>query len=168
MAASLAGLDNTLIALADPTRRAILEMLSRCDARVTDVAAPFSISLNSISKHIRLLERAGLVRRRIHGREHTLSLDPRPLDQAAQWMVTHRTLWQGRLIALDQLLKDEDRVRTADRRRKRGRGPMTRSDNPVIVRVTHRFDATAERVYDAFLDPRKPAGSCLPRQPARS
>ena len=87
---SPAGLDDTLTALADPTRRAILEALSRGGRRVTDVAAPFSISLNSVSKHIRLLERAGLVRRRVHGREHTLSLDPRPLDQAARWIETHR------------------------------------------------------------------------------
>jgi DNA-binding transcriptional ArsR family regulator len=118
---SPAGLDNTLIALADPTRRAILERLSRGDTRVTDVAAPFSISLNSVSKHIRLLERAGLVRRRIHGREHTLSLNPRPLDQAAQWIETHRASWQASLLALDQLLNDEDRRRITDRRkRKRG------------------------------------------------
>ena len=116
-----AGLDDTLVALADPTRRAILETLSRGDARVTDVAAPFSISLNSVSKHIRLLERAGLVRRRIHGREHTLSLDPRPLDHAARWIDAHRSLWHRRLAMLDRLLKDEDRERkTHPRTKKKG------------------------------------------------
>ena len=111
-------LDDTLIALADPTRRAILEHLSRGDARVTDVAQPFSISLNSVSKHIRLLERAGLVRRRVRGREHVLSLNRRPLDRAAHWIETHRALWTGRLRALDALLKQEDRERRA-RQRKR-------------------------------------------------
>jgi DNA-binding transcriptional ArsR family regulator len=108
-------LDDTLLALADPTRRAILEHLSRGEARVTDLAEPFSISLNSVSKHIRLLERAGLVRRQVRGREHVLSLDARPLDSAAGWIESHRALWRGRLRALDQMLTHEDRER---RRRK--------------------------------------------------
>jgi DNA-binding transcriptional ArsR family regulator len=113
MASSTAHLDDTLLALADPTRRAILEQLSRGEARVTDLAQPFSISLNSVSKHIRLLERAGLVRRHVRGREHVLSFDARPLDNAAEWIARHRALWLGRLRALDELLKQEDR----DRRR---------------------------------------------------
>ena len=66
-------LDNILGAMADPTRRAILLRLSRGDARVTDLAAPFAISLNSVSKHIRILERARLIERRRMGREHVLS-----------------------------------------------------------------------------------------------
>lgn len=74
-------LDHTLTALADPRRRAILQRLSEGEARVTDVAEPFSISLNSVSKHIRVLERARLVRRRRVGREHFLSLNPAPLDR---------------------------------------------------------------------------------------
>src|ERR1700754_1924849 len=86
-------LDDTLLALADPTRREILRRLSRGDARVTDVAAPFDISLNSVSKHIVMLERAGLVRRRRDGREHILSLDPAPIDRAVQWMDAQRQLW---------------------------------------------------------------------------
>jgi len=65
-------LDDTLIALADETRRDILKRLAAGDARVTEIAAPFAISLNSVSKHIRILERAGLVRRRITGRDHFL------------------------------------------------------------------------------------------------
>ena len=76
-------LDHTLSALADPTRRAILARLAAGEARVTDLAAPFPISLNSVSKHIRILERAELVRRRREGREHLLSLNPEPLDAAA-------------------------------------------------------------------------------------
>jgi DNA-binding transcriptional ArsR family regulator len=109
------------MALADPTRRAILELLSRGDARVTDVAAPFPISLNSVSKHIRLLERAGLVRRHVRGREHVLSFNVQPLDSAAEWIESRRALWIGRLHALDALLKQEDR----ERRRKRKRGEAT-------------------------------------------
>jgi DNA-binding transcriptional ArsR family regulator len=104
-------LDHTLAALADPTRRAILERLSRGDARVTDVAGPFAISLNSVSKHIRLLERAGLVHRHVVGREHHLSLDTRPLDDAAAWIERQRTLWQSRLRMLDAILREEDRPR---------------------------------------------------------
>jgi DNA-binding transcriptional ArsR family regulator len=76
-----ARLDNTLLALADPTRRAILDRLSRGEARVTEVAEPFSISLNSVSKHIQILERADLVRRRRVGRDHFLSINSRPVDE---------------------------------------------------------------------------------------
>jgi DNA-binding transcriptional ArsR family regulator len=111
-------LDHTLAALSDPTRRAILERLSRGDARVTDVAGPFAISLNSVSKHIRLLERAGLVRRHVVGREHHLSLDTRPLDDAAVWIERQRALWQSRLRMLDSILQEEDRVRGPRRPRK--------------------------------------------------
>ncbi len=101
------GLDDTLIALADPTRRAILARLAAGEARVTDIAAPFPISLNSVSKHIRLLERAHLVRRRRAGREHFLRLDPRPLDRAAKWMNQQRASWAWRLDELDRILKEE-------------------------------------------------------------
>lgn len=101
-------LDQTLSALADPTRRAILERLSRGEARVTELARPFPISLNSVSKHIRRLESAGLVRRRRSGREHFLSLDPEPLDRAAAWMDRQRARWTARLDALDRLLQAED------------------------------------------------------------
>lgn len=101
-------LDHTLSALADPTRRAILQRLSRGEARVTDVAARFPISLNSVSKHIRVLERAGLVRRRVAGREHLLTLDHRPLDEVAAWVERTRTFWSSRLDALEALLVAED------------------------------------------------------------
>ena len=109
--AATAPLDATLLALADPTRRAILAHLSRGEARVTDLAAPFSISLNSVSKHIRLLERADLIRRDVRGREHVLSFNARPLDDAAEWIERHRVLWRARLRTLDALLQEEDRAR---------------------------------------------------------
>jgi DNA-binding transcriptional ArsR family regulator len=101
-------LDDTLIALADPTRRAILQRLSQGDARVTELAQPFAISLNSVSKHIRLLERADLVRREKSGRDHWLSLNPRPVDEALQWMQAQRDAWTHRLDALEALLRAED------------------------------------------------------------
>lgn len=99
-------LDDTMTALADPTRRAILARLATGEARVTELAEPFPISLNSVSKHIRMLERAGLVKRRVRGREHILALDPRPLDEAARWIEDQRKLWAWRLEALEEALKD--------------------------------------------------------------
>ena len=105
MAAANASLDQTLIALADPTRRAILQRLSQGEARVTDLAGPFSISLNSVSKHIRMLERAKLVRRRRAGREHLLTFKPQPHAEAAAWIEAQRALWTARLDALDRLLR---------------------------------------------------------------
>ena len=108
-------LDDTLIALADDTRRDILQRLSAGDARVTEIAAPYDISLNSVSKHIRILERAGLVRRRIAGRDHFLSLDPKPLDEAAAWMARTRTFWTTRLDRLEAALRAEDAIEAAKR-----------------------------------------------------
>ena len=111
-------LDDTLVALADETRRGILKRLASGEARVTEVAAPFDISLNSVSKHIRILERAGLVRRRVAGRDHFLSLDPAPLDAAAAWMQRERAAWETRLDKLEAALRAEDAIEKARNRRK--------------------------------------------------
>jgi DNA-binding transcriptional ArsR family regulator len=122
MAIAQADLDRTLIALADGTRRAILQRLLKGEARVTELARPFAMSLNSVSKHIRMLERAGLVGRRRAGREHILSFNPGPLDAAAGWIRAQRALWTARLEALDTLLRAEDRAGSPtqrDGRRKR-------------------------------------------------
>ena len=97
-------LDHTLVALADSTRRAILSRLSEGEVRVTTLAEPFRMSLNSVSKHIRILERAQLVRRHIRGREHLLSLNTAPLDEAGLWIATQQQFWSRRLAALDRLL----------------------------------------------------------------
>jgi DNA-binding transcriptional ArsR family regulator len=99
-------IDGTLVALADPTRRAILARLADGEARVTDVAAPFPISLNSVSKHIRMLERADLVRREKRGREYILSLNAEPLVRAAAWLEEQKALWTWRLKTLDDILKE--------------------------------------------------------------
>lgn len=107
------GLDYTLAALADPTRRAILERLAQGEARVTELADPFAMSLNGVSKHIRILERAYLVQRRRAGREHLLSLDARPLDELAGWIGEQRALWTARLDTLEALLRSEDRAAAA-------------------------------------------------------
>ena len=112
-------LDDTLVALADETRRSILKRLAASDARVTEIAAPFDISLNSVSKHIRILERAGLVRRRIAGRDHFLSLDPAPLDAAAAWLQRERAAWTHRLDKLEAALRAEDAIEKAKARSRR-------------------------------------------------
>ena len=112
-------LDDTLIALADETRRSILKQLASGEARVTELAAPFDISLNSVSKHIRLLERAGLVRRRISGRDHYLALDPKPFDELSQWMARTREFWNSRLDDLEAALRAEDAIEAAAKSSKR-------------------------------------------------
>jgi len=104
-------LDGVFNALCDPTRRAILARLTDTDARVTDIAADFSISLNSISKHIRMLERAGLVTRSVQGREHLLSLNAAPLADAAEWIERYRRFWEGRLAALEKYVISRKRKR---------------------------------------------------------
>jgi DNA-binding transcriptional ArsR family regulator len=101
-------LNLTLTALAHPARRAILQRLARGETRVTELADPFAMSLNAVSKHIRVLERARLVRRRRAGREHLLSLAPRALDEAATWIERHRAMWIARLDVLEELLRAED------------------------------------------------------------
>ena len=104
-------LDGVFNALCDPTRRAILARLTDSDARVTEIAAGFPISLNSISKHIRMLERAGLLRRSIVGREHLLTLNAEPLAEAQAWIEKYRRFWEGRLAALDAYVTSKKRNR---------------------------------------------------------
>jgi DNA-binding transcriptional ArsR family regulator len=101
-------LDLTMSALAHPTRRAILERLMAREARVTELAEPFAMSLAAVSKHIRILERASLVRRRRVWREHLVSFNPAPLEEVSTWVEKTRAFWSARLDALDELLKAED------------------------------------------------------------
>lgn len=110
------------MALADPIRRAILQRLSTGEMRVTALAQPFTMSLNAVSKHIRVLERARLVRRRRVGREHLLSFNPQPLDEAAAWIERQRAFWTARLDALEAAIKAEGSAPTRPSRRKR-KGP---------------------------------------------
>ena len=94
-------------ALSDPTRRAILERLTRGPTRVTDVAAPFDMSLNAVSKHIKVLEAARLVRRTREGREHTLELDPKPLREVARWASDIERFWSERLDRIEEHFKQK-------------------------------------------------------------
>jgi DNA-binding transcriptional ArsR family regulator len=106
-----ARLDGVFNALCDPTRRAILSRLTDADARVTEIAGDFPISLNSISKHIRMLERAGLLKRSIVGRDHVLSLNAAPLAEAQEWIERYRRFWDGRLAALESYVINKKRKR---------------------------------------------------------
>lgn len=104
--ARAARLDAVFAALADPTRRAIIERLSRGQARVTEVAEPFRMSLNAVSKHIRVLEASGVVERHRQGRDHILSINTRSLDEADGWIDGMRCYWEERLDAMEGLLRE--------------------------------------------------------------
>ena len=98
-------LTSTFSALADPTRRRILAHLARGDTCVTHLARPYSMSLPAVSKHLRVLEKAGLLRRRRYGRMHEIQLDAKPLKQAAQWVEEYRKFWEGSLDRLADYLE---------------------------------------------------------------
>jgi DNA-binding transcriptional ArsR family regulator len=100
------GLDATFGALAHPTRRALIERLRGGERRVTELASDFDVSLAAVSRHIGVLDHAGLVRRTVRGREHHLALDARPLAEADDWIDGYRRFWEERLDALDRLLGD--------------------------------------------------------------
>ena len=98
-------LDRTFGALADPTRRRILEHLAGGDRCVTDLARPYRMSLPAVSKHLRVLERAGLVRRKRDGRVHHLKLEAGPMQQAQAWIEEYRKFWEASFDRLEQYLK---------------------------------------------------------------
>lgn len=95
-------LDKVITAISDPTRRAIIQRLATGPARISDVAVPFSMTLTGFCKHVRVLERAGLVRRKRHGRENTLEFSAEPLREVAQWVLRYEPFWQTRLDRLEQ------------------------------------------------------------------
>ncbi len=102
-------LDRVFAAVADPTRRAILEALGRKPAPVTEIARRFPVSLNAVSKHLMALERAGLIEREIRGRQHICRVRTEPLSEAIAWMQRSYQFWQARLDALEQHLKTRNR-----------------------------------------------------------
>lgn len=95
-----AHLDHLFGALGDRTRRELLATLAKGPAMITELAAPFRMSLPAVSRHIRVLERAKLVRRTVHGRIHRCSLDARPLSEAERWLARYRSFWEGTLDSL--------------------------------------------------------------------
>jgi DNA-binding transcriptional ArsR family regulator len=111
-------LDGVFRALADPTRRAMLRSLAAGQRIFGVLAAPFRMSFAAASKHVRVLERAGLVRRRIAGRAHVCRLETSPLKAANQWLRFYEQFWSERLDALAAVLAAEDRVAAAPARKK--------------------------------------------------
>ncbi len=101
-------LDAVFQALADPTRRAMLAELARGERSVGELAAPFEISLAGASKHIKVLEAAGLIRRTVNGRTHLCALEPGPMHAGAEWLRHYEHFWNTRLDALEALLDAED------------------------------------------------------------
>jgi DNA-binding transcriptional ArsR family regulator len=102
-------LDQVYGAIADPTRRAILSILAEGEVNVGSLAERFPISLNGVSKHVKVLERAGLVERTVLGREHRLRLNAEPLREASMWLEHYRTFWDTRLTALEAFLLNKER-----------------------------------------------------------
>jgi DNA-binding transcriptional ArsR family regulator len=100
-------LTTTFAALADPTRRAILARLAQGEATVSELAEPFPISVQAISKHLKVLERAGLITRGRSAQLRPSRLDGAPLKQAADWLENYRAFWQERFDRLDARLLDE-------------------------------------------------------------
>ena len=101
-------LNTTFSALGDPTRRAMLQRLTQGPASVGELARPFPVSVQAISKHLRVLERSGLVRIAKSGRERIIELDPVPLHAADAWLSSYRLFWEARLDALCEVLKEQD------------------------------------------------------------
>lgn len=113
-------LDAVFHALASPVRRAMLQRLGQESRSVGELAEPFDISLAAASKHIKVLENAGLVRRSVQGRTHLCRLDPRPMHAGMEWIRHYERFWSERLDGLESLLRGEDR-RAADCGKPRGK-----------------------------------------------
>jgi DNA-binding transcriptional ArsR family regulator len=99
-------LDATFAALADPTRRAILARLATGEASVMELAAPFDMSQPAVSKHLKVLERAGLVSRGRDAQRRPRRLEPRPLAEVTGWLEAYRKLWEGNFQRLDAVLEE--------------------------------------------------------------
>jgi DNA-binding transcriptional ArsR family regulator len=126
-------LSKTFSALSDPTRRGILERLSRGETRVTKLAEPYRMSLPAISKHLRVLEQACLIRRSRVGREHRIRIDPKPLERARDWIAIYADAWRHQFEALERYLQDtaaqDDQPETSKRSGKtKQRPPAPKED----------------------------------------
>ena len=102
-------LDDVFGALSDATRRGMLEQLSRGETNVSALAEPHAISQPAISRHLRVLEHAGLIRRKREGREHRITVDPRPIDEARGWLAIYSKIWKQQFDAVDVYLEERAR-----------------------------------------------------------
>jgi DNA-binding transcriptional ArsR family regulator len=120
----------TFAALADPTRRAILARLASGASSVTELAAPFEMSMPAVSKHLRVLERAGLVARGRAAQWRPCQLDAAPLKEVADWAEGYRHVWEGRLDRLDDYLRQLQAAAAGQRRGKTRKGEKTYASRP--------------------------------------
>jgi DNA-binding transcriptional ArsR family regulator len=111
-------------ALGDATRRQMLRDLAAGERTVSELAQPFAMSLAAASKHIKVLEGAGLIRREVRGRTHVCRLDPGPLASAHEWLGFYERFWNSRLDVLEQLLRDEDVAKSKTRKSKSRKGVL--------------------------------------------
>jgi DNA-binding transcriptional ArsR family regulator/uncharacterized protein YndB with AHSA1/START domain len=167
-------LDLLFGALADATRRGIVERLAAGEATVSELAAPFAISLPAISRHLKVLERASLITRSQEGRWRRARLSPAPLASAATWLERHERLWAERLGRLDDHLASAHHggadapAPGADRDPGPERQAMSTTTTPQLA-LTRIFNAPRALVYRAFTDPDQfgswwgPTGNALPR-----
>ena len=114
-------LDAVFHALGDRTRRALLARLASRPARITELARPFDMSLPAVSRHIRVLESAGLIARSVDGRVHQCSLAAAPMKTAEAWLDRYRRFWEGSLDALARLVEAQGEQHDADKRARHGR-----------------------------------------------
>ena len=115
-------LDRVFAALADPTRRGMLERLADGETNVGTLAEPYDISQPAASKHLRVLERAGLIQRKRIGREHRIRIDPRPIEEAQTWIGHYARFWKRQFDAVDAYLEEHKRraaTQSSKERRKR-------------------------------------------------
>jgi DNA-binding transcriptional ArsR family regulator len=110
-------LDAVFHALAHPARRAMLKRLAAAPQNIGELASPFAMTFAGASKHVRVLERAGLVKRKVEGRTHVCAIAPAPLKTASSWLTDYERLWTTRLEALDAMLKEEDAAAARKKRR---------------------------------------------------
>src|SRR5437762_11115475 len=109
-------LDKIFLALGHPVRRQILVRLAQGTATVTDIAEPFEMSLNAISKHLKVLEKAGLIQRRVLGREHHCRIRPEALEEVSNWLTYYQAFWTSRLDAIEQEIIASKRSNLSDRK----------------------------------------------------
>lgn len=120
-------LDSTFAALADPTRRAIVARLTRGDATVNELAAPFDMTLPAISKHLKVLERSGIISRTRHAQFRPCHLEQAALDSAASWIEENRRIWTERFDKLDEHLRD---IQAASARTEPAHGQLAQDKPP--------------------------------------
>src|ERR671932_1862197 len=118
-------LDATFLALADPTRRAILARLALGEASVSELAEPFTISQPAVSKHLKILERAGLISAGQDAQRRPRRLEPKPLAEASAWLEQYRAAWEASFERLDGLLREMQRTSAASKRPRRRRKPRS-------------------------------------------